>query len=394
MPAGGNLTRVKRILSQGLVDINSRDVVAAGVIAKTPHMVVMVNEGGDNVLHWGCKGGHLGMVKYLLSLCSLDINSRWLGGGAPLMAAVLWRHTDVCEFLVSRGANVSQVDDGGNSVLHFASKVGQLDLMKSLLSQGSVDINRRGKYGRTPLMNAAYYGNRKMFHLLENTGGLTTLVDDQGHNILHLASLVGRREMVKLNLSQNMTDINARDKDGKTAAMTAKRIVSGQLLASLIAKEEKKENGDELYFVAQCRQQKRKIKARKKNVQSVNNYSRLSDAEQRDIGTTQANRQLSKSCDDAYIPDSNLVQFKQNSQIVAIQNNKAISSEIIRTIFAGPIYGGVFKINVGNSTGATASVTRSADPTSASEPKPKRRRICPVVFPNSSDDEYLHSIDQ
>ncbi len=39
-------------------------------------------------------------------------------------------------------------------------------------------------------------------------------MDDEGHTILHLASLGGRVEMVKYVLSQNITDINATNKDG------------------------------------------------------------------------------------------------------------------------------------------------------------------------------------
>ncbi|XP_046573610.1 26S proteasome non-ATPase regulatory subunit 10-like [Haliotis rubra] len=296
----GNLTRVRRILSQGLVDINSRD----GNHGKTPLMVAaqeghcrivyclkgvsmtqvdnngknflhwackgghvgmvecvlpqydidinnknvspllqaawlgqrdvceflvcmganvsQVDDDGDNALHWGCRGGHLGIVKYLLSLCSLDINSKGKGGKTPVMHAASWKHTRVCELLVSRGANLSEVDDNSNNVLHIASKFGQLDVMKSLLSQGNVNITSRGPHGRTPLMNAAYYGRTKVFDLLANKGGITHLVDDQGHNILHLASMHGCLQMVKHIISQNMADINARDKNGKTAAMIAK----------------------------------------------------------------------------------------------------------------------------------------------------------------------------
>ncbi|XP_067648836.1 kinase D-interacting substrate of 220 kDa-like [Haliotis asinina] len=184
--------------------------------------VSQVDDDGDSILHWACKGGYLGMVKYLLSLCNLDINCQGKGGNTPLMYAVLWRRKDICEFLMSMGANMSQVNDNNNNVLHIASMLERLDVMKSLLLQGSVDINSRGMHGKTALMNAAYHGKRKMFDLLVSQGSMTNLVDDDGHTILHLASLGGHVEMVKYILSQNMTDINARDKDGKTAAMIAK----------------------------------------------------------------------------------------------------------------------------------------------------------------------------
>ncbi|XP_067648837.1 serine/threonine-protein phosphatase 6 regulatory ankyrin repeat subunit C-like [Haliotis asinina] len=184
--------------------------------------ISQTDQGGDTVLHWACRGGHIDMVKYFLSRNSLDINSRGKGGKTPLMAAALWGYTDIGLFLVSMGANVSQVDDVGNNVMHWGCKYGRLDLIESVISQGSVDINSRGMHGKTPLMNAVFYGKRKVVDLLVSQGGLTHLVDDKGENILHLASLSGRMEMVKHILSQNMTDINARDKEGKTAAMITK----------------------------------------------------------------------------------------------------------------------------------------------------------------------------
>ncbi|XP_046550239.1 ankyrin repeat domain-containing protein 50-like [Haliotis rubra] len=119
-------------------------------------------------------------------------------------------YRDVLEFLVCTGSNVSQVDDDGHNVLHFACRGGQLDIVQYLVSQGSVDINSSNKHGRTPLMEAALRGHKDVFEFLVKMGANESHVDNDGDNILHLASSYGRMEMVKHILSHNLVDINAK----------------------------------------------------------------------------------------------------------------------------------------------------------------------------------------
>ncbi|XP_046550136.1 serine/threonine-protein phosphatase 6 regulatory ankyrin repeat subunit B-like [Haliotis rubra] len=235
---GGHAGMVQHILSQNMVDINSR-----GKYGRTPLMGaayfghrkvfdLLVSEGGltqlvddygNNILHLAASGGQVEMAKHILTQNIVDINSRTNTGATPLMKAAYKGHKDVFGFLVNKRANVSHVDDDGDNILHHASIGGHADMVQHVISEGLVDINSRGKYRRTPLMRATYFGHRKVFDLLVSEGGLTQLVDDQGNNILHLAAWGGRVEMAKYILSQNLADINARDKDGDTAAMIANR---------------------------------------------------------------------------------------------------------------------------------------------------------------------------
>ncbi|XP_067648870.1 uncharacterized protein [Haliotis asinina] len=121
------------------------------------------------------------------------------------------------------GANVSLVDDGGDNILHCASRVGQTEIVQYIISKDIVDINSRGRNGRTPLMTAALTGHIEVWNLLVRNGGRIDIVDDNGRNILHLASSGGYVNTVKHILSQRMADIKARDNNGETAAMIAKR---------------------------------------------------------------------------------------------------------------------------------------------------------------------------
>ncbi|XP_046550258.1 ankyrin repeat domain-containing protein 7-like [Haliotis rubra] len=142
---------------------------------------------------------------------------------SPLIQAALKGNRDIIEFLVSTGSNVSQVDDANNTVLHWACLGGYMAVVKYLVRQGSVDINSRNKDGLTPLMTTVIKGKEDVFDFLVRMGVNVSRVDVHGRNILHLASLGGPVEMVRHILGQNLVDINVRDKDGNTAAMIAKR---------------------------------------------------------------------------------------------------------------------------------------------------------------------------
>ncbi|XP_046558662.1 protein VAPYRIN-like [Haliotis rubra] len=74
----------------------------------------------DADLYAACREGNLAEVKRILDTGRADVNCRDVDGRTPVMWAALWGHRDVVELLVSRGADVSLVDDDGNNTLHYA----------------------------------------------------------------------------------------------------------------------------------------------------------------------------------------------------------------------------------------------------------------------------------
>ncbi|XP_067654042.1 putative ankyrin repeat protein RF_0381 isoform X2 [Haliotis asinina] len=197
----GNLETVKLILSLNVVDINSR-----GQHSRTPVMeaavnghvdvvellvgrgadVSLVTNSGNNALHLACRNGNLETVKLILSLNVVDINSRGQHSRTPVMEAAVNGHRDVMEVLVGRGADVSLVTNSGNNVLHLACRNGDLETVKLILSLDVVDINSRGQYSRTPVMEAAANGHRDVVELLAGRGADVSLVDVYD-NVLHWA---------------------------------------------------------------------------------------------------------------------------------------------------------------------------------------------------------------
>ncbi|XP_071084412.1 ankyrin repeat domain-containing protein 50-like isoform X2 [Haliotis cracherodii] len=233
---GGHVEMVKVVLSHGLVDINSRGqygrtpvIMAAGclhqdlveLLVTEVADVKTVDDDGNNILHVACIGGHIGVVKYVLSLNVVDINSKGQCKRTPVRMVDFRTHRNVFDLLVSNRADLSQVDDKGENILHVACLEGHLDLVKDIVTNHRVDINSRGRYGRTPVMKAAEMGHKEVLDLLISNGCDVTIKDDNGNNILHVACIGGHVEMVENVVSLNMADINSRGQYGRTPVMMA-----------------------------------------------------------------------------------------------------------------------------------------------------------------------------
>ncbi|XP_071108956.1 ankyrin repeat domain-containing protein 50-like [Haliotis cracherodii] len=233
---GGHVEVVKYVLSQDMVNINGR--VWCGrtpvmLAAENGHRVVvelLVNEGadvtlldkkGDNLLHLACQGGNVEVVKFVLSLGMLSINSRGLKKMTPVMTAADKGHKEVVELLVSKGADVSLLDKGHDTLLHLACRGGNVEVVKFVLSLGMLSINSRGWKKMTPVMTAADKGHKEVVELLVSKGADVSLLDKGHGTLLHLACRGGNVEVVKLVLSLDMVSINSRGWQEMTPVMTA-----------------------------------------------------------------------------------------------------------------------------------------------------------------------------
>ncbi|XP_071084417.1 ankyrin repeat domain-containing protein 29-like [Haliotis cracherodii] len=178
----GNMAAMKRILSQGQSDIDGEGglwrmtpVMTAAYEGQVDVVKILVSEGadvslvdedGNNTLHYACIGGDVETVKFVLSLHVVDINSRGEASMTPVMAAAEWGHRDVVELLVSEGADVSQVAEGGDNTLHYACSGGDVETVKCVLSLNVVDIDARNNDGQTVADVARRGGHQKVVKLL------------------------------------------------------------------------------------------------------------------------------------------------------------------------------------------------------------------------------------
>ncbi|XP_046375805.2 ankyrin repeat domain-containing protein 50-like [Haliotis rufescens] len=176
---------------------------------------------GFTNLQYAAKEGNLQLVKKLLSEGRTDIESIGEYGRTAVMLAAEKGHRVVFDVLVNAGGDMTVVDDDGNNILHLACLGGNVDMVRGVLSRNAVDINSRGQFGRTPVMVAAEKGCKGMYNMLVSFGGNETLFDEDGNNILHVACLGGKDDMVRYIIAKNIVDVNSRGQCGSTPLMLA-----------------------------------------------------------------------------------------------------------------------------------------------------------------------------
>ncbi|XP_071078492.1 ankyrin repeat domain-containing protein 29-like [Haliotis cracherodii] len=182
----GSTDMVEYILSLKIVDINGR-----GQWGRTPLMwaaerghtklvqlllrhgadPLLVTDGGNNILHLACRGGHVDIVKYILSHTKVDINGRGSQGWTSTMEASRWGHGDVVKVLVNKGADPSYVSSDGRNILHLACEGGYVSIVKYILSLDMFDINARNHAGKSGAWIAKSRGHSSVYDLLVARGG-------------------------------------------------------------------------------------------------------------------------------------------------------------------------------------------------------------------------------
>ncbi|XP_071085979.1 ankyrin repeat domain-containing protein 50-like [Haliotis cracherodii] len=245
----GKLKAVRDILYKSPEDINKKGCGGMTPVmwaARRGHREVLdllvrkeadlklVDDASNNILHRACYGGHVAMVKHVVSKNMVDINSKGRDGRTPLMWAAREGKRQIFDLLVSKGGLPSEVDKDGNNILILACWGGNEEIVKYIISHDDVDIDGRGQSGRTPLMAAAYKGHGKVFDLLVDKEADLTLVDDAGDNVLHVACLGGHVDIVSRVLKLGKVDINKQGQCSRTPLMVAARLGNNEIFDLLV----------------------------------------------------------------------------------------------------------------------------------------------------------------
>jgi ankyrin repeat protein len=185
---------------------------------------------GTSPLYYAALCGFQDLVQNLIVKYPQHVNA---SGGCyltPLVAALAGKHFQTAELLRHSGADPNVQWLVGNTPLHSAASLGDVEMVQELLDMGA-DVNFQNERGESPLD----YTCRNP-HQADDTfpiilGNVTQLLLDRGADInartndswtpLHTAVHYGYIEVVRV-LLEHGADVGSEDKQGKTPFTLAK----------------------------------------------------------------------------------------------------------------------------------------------------------------------------
>jgi len=116
-------------------------------------------------------------VMYALGVNVNDSNCQYRTCVIPLVAATWGGNNDAIEFLVDRGADVNKSGKFDRTPLMIAAFAGRDDTVRLLLSKGA-NVNKTSRDGKTALSLARERGNLETAELLLNAGAIELHASD------------------------------------------------------------------------------------------------------------------------------------------------------------------------------------------------------------------------
>jgi ankyrin repeat protein len=136
-----------------------------------------------------------------------------------LLPAVLEADAPFVEFLLSLDVDTERIDSEGFTPILIAAKKKKTEIVLLLLEKA--DVHARDRSGKTVLHHALFgIGGEEMIQAIVKNGADVNATDDKGRRPLHYCARYNKKTAAQI-LVSNHADLEAKDKEGKTAAMIA-----------------------------------------------------------------------------------------------------------------------------------------------------------------------------
>ncbi|RZC34651.1 Ankyrin repeat domain containing protein, partial [Asbolus verrucosus] len=133
------------------------------------------------VLNCVIKYGRTEMFDYLMTLDDLRLDVVDGDDLSPLLCAIQWFNEHFVLELIKKGADIHEINSGGETVLHMAARFRSDNLrVGKLFIEAGVDVNRQNCWGRTALFNACRAGNVDWIYMLLYYGACATIPSVEG----------------------------------------------------------------------------------------------------------------------------------------------------------------------------------------------------------------------
>lgn len=175
-----------------------------------------LNNDGITALHIAAQYGSIEAVDALLSSASLEVDKiSSIDESTPFLTAVKYGQEAIVGRLINAKANISHVNNVGDSALHSAAEYGYDRVINLLLTSGA-DANYLDKSGAAPFFRAAAYGREIALRLLLRDNLMSIdMQNNSGDTALHMAVKFGRIATVRVLLA-NHANTELFNKDGET----------------------------------------------------------------------------------------------------------------------------------------------------------------------------------
>ncbi|XP_054918873.1 death-associated protein kinase 1-like isoform X3 [Dermacentor andersoni] len=166
------------------------------------------------------EGNYAGLEE-LFSMSHINPNQSNKHGETAVHIASGLAQLQILKLLHSKGANLKLADSHGDSAMYWAARQGHTDVIQYLWENG-VSVDCQNKSGETALHVAARYGHHPAVKLLCSFGANINVADEEGETPIHTASARGHLESVRCLLEAG-ADPDLLDKHGCTALHLALR---------------------------------------------------------------------------------------------------------------------------------------------------------------------------
>jgi len=146
---------------------------------------------------WICAG--LGLIACILAVFVLAAKQRARQKEArlgQLQCAIFLRDAEGIGRLIKEGADVNAVAPNGETILLYATRHEDPDILELLIDNGA-DVNGAGEHGLTPL-HQAVIGSVEVVRMLLKKGADPSVRSDSGHTPLHVAIIHGTEESAEI----------------------------------------------------------------------------------------------------------------------------------------------------------------------------------------------------
>lgn len=184
-----------------------------------------------SVLHYAASFGKKEIVEHLLFTKNMSPNLLDSKGNSALYWALYFGHFDLLLPFVRAGIDINHPNNEGVSLLHLATSISP-QLVAKLVYLGSW-VNAVDDEGCTPLHMATVYGNAEIVKILLRCGAFLNAQDNEGESPLHYAVRENNLNMVHLLISEGIS-INCQNEDGETALHMAISSGSSDIIKLLL----------------------------------------------------------------------------------------------------------------------------------------------------------------